>query len=111
MRCFRCLSSKERWQSRHLEVANVLTQAQKRNRISAAQVAELSSLEQLPISVDSQTSHRGLREIFVLATEYQLSSYDAAYLELAMAPPRQRTKPCSRRPAKQVLRPIPGFKF
>ena len=41
-------------------------------------------LEQLPISVDSQTSQRGLREIFVLAAEYQLSSYDAAYLELAM---------------------------
>ena len=69
----------------HLEVANVLTQAQKRNRISAAQVAErISLLEQLPISVDSQTSQRGLREILVLATEYQLSSYDAAYLELAM---------------------------
>ena len=69
----------------HLEVANVLTQAQKRNRISAAQVAErISLLEQLPISVDGQTNQRGLREIFVLAVEYQLSSYDAAYLELAM---------------------------
>jgi predicted nucleic acid-binding protein len=69
----------------HLEVANVLTQAQRRGRISTAQSAErVALLEQLPIVVDPETSGRGLREVLAIATDYQLSSYDAAYLELAM---------------------------
>lgn len=68
----------------HLEVSNVLIQAEKRDRITAAQIAvRLELLASLPIVTDTETGPRAFREILTLARAQNLSSYDAAYLELA----------------------------
>lgn len=68
-----------------LEFGNVLLQAEKRGRISAADIAtRLSLISSLPIVVDPETDRRALREILTLARAEQLTTYDAAYLELAM---------------------------
>lgn len=68
-----------------LELANVLVGAERRGRIGAAEIAEfLERLEALDIQVDGQTANRGLREILSLARAERLTSYDAAYLDLAM---------------------------
>ncbi len=69
----------------HLEITNVLLQAERRGRISEAHVAEsLEMINALDIEVDEQTSHRAGREIIALARNHKLTTYDAAYLELAM---------------------------
>lgn len=69
----------------HLEVANVLKQAEKRGRITASQiVARLELLANLPIVTDTETSPRAFREILSLARSHDLTAYDAAYLELAI---------------------------
>lgn len=68
-----------------LELGNVLAQAERRNHIAAAQVAAyLDLLERLPIVTDAETESRALREILTLARTENLTTYDAAYLELAM---------------------------
>lgn len=68
-----------------LEIANVLAAAERRHKLTAADVAEAVALyEPLAIHVDEDTSRRSLNEILGLARRTQLSSYDAAYLELAM---------------------------
>lgn len=66
-----------------LELGNVLTQAERRKRIVPAQVATfLRLVERLPIIVD--TDNRALEQILALARAERLTTYDAAYLELAM---------------------------
>ena len=66
-----------------LELGNVLTQAERRKRIVPAQIATfLSYVERLPIIVD--TDDRALEQILALARAERLTTYDAAYLELAM---------------------------
>lgn len=69
------------WQ---LELANVLKTACSRGKLSIVQARQiLDALGQLPIEVDSG----GLpsqRQLFELAMRYNLTSYDATYLELAM---------------------------
>lgn len=68
------------WQ---LEFANVLRIACKRNRIAAAQAQQIiEQICSLPIEVDRDTP--GPAELLALALRYDLSSYDAAYLELAL---------------------------
>lgn len=68
-----------------LELGNALTQAERRNRIAAAQIAAyLDLLDRLPIVTDAETESRALREILTLARTENLTTYDAAYLELAM---------------------------
>lgn len=68
----------------HLEVSNVLLQAERRGRISRSDVAaRLGLIADLPISVDQETAARSLREILALARAELLTTYDAAYLELA----------------------------
>ena len=68
-----------------LELGNVLARAERRKRISAAQiVAFLALLDRLPIATDTETESRAFREILALARAERLSTYDAAYLELAM---------------------------
>ncbi len=67
-----------------LEVANALLIAQRRGRITEKDVARaLEDLAALPIQVDQETNRQALRATLTLATKYRLSSYDAAYLELA----------------------------
>lgn len=69
----------------HLEVANVLLQAGKRGRIRKADVARrLALISDLPVFVDSETSIRAWRETISLAGRRGLTSYEAAYLELAV---------------------------
>jgi predicted nucleic acid-binding protein len=68
----------------HLEVANVLLQAERRGRISRADVARrLMLISDLPIAIDQETTPRAWREILSLARAENLTAYDAAYLELA----------------------------
>jgi predicted nucleic acid-binding protein len=69
----------------HLEVANVLLQAEKRGRITTADVAvRLELIARLPIATDDETSVRAWREILALAGAEGLTTYDATYLELAI---------------------------
>ena len=69
----------------HLEVANVLLQAEKRGRITAGDVAtRLELIAELPIATDTETTARAWREILALARAEGLTTYDAAYLELAI---------------------------
>ena len=68
-----------------LELANVLLGAERKQRITYAQVTEfLSLLGNLRIEVDLETGARGFHDILLLAHAEHLTSYDAAYLELAM---------------------------
>lgn len=69
----------------HLELGNVLAQAERRKRISAAgTAAHIERLGRLPIVTDPETEHRAFREVVLLARTHGLTTYDAAYLELAM---------------------------
>lgn len=67
-----------------LEIANTLLTAERRKRIPASdRVAALDALERLAIAVDPETGARAWREISSLAERFRLTTYDAAYLELA----------------------------
>jgi predicted nucleic acid-binding protein len=67
-----------------LEVANSLTVAIRRNRISADQRAEfLANLARLDIATDAHTNEHAWSAALHLADLYNLTVYDAAYLELA----------------------------
>jgi predicted nucleic acid-binding protein len=69
----------------HLELGNVLLQAERRGRINAADVTtRLALIGDLPILTDGETSLRALREILTLARAETLTTYDAAYLELSI---------------------------
>ena len=68
-----------------LEVVNILLVAERRNRLHEADSARfLSLLSQLPILVDRTWPERMMKELLALGRENALSSYDAAYLELAI---------------------------
>lgn len=68
-----------------LEVANVLLMAERRQRITATQAsAFIEQLSQLPIHIEDQKAHRALHEIYALAKTFNLTAYDASYLELAI---------------------------
>jgi len=65
-----------------LEVANAFLVAEKRKRITRAKVIhDLNLLKALRIKVSMQSP---IAEIYSLARQSRLSSYDASYLELAM---------------------------
>jgi predicted nucleic acid-binding protein len=69
----------------HLEIANVLLQAERRGRISRADVAQrLALIADLPISIDQETVPRAWRDVLSLARSEGLTTYDASYLELAL---------------------------
>ena len=68
-----------------LEVGNVLLGAERRKRLGAGQATALfRQLGQLPIITDDQTSERAWSDIAALVRLHGLTTYDAAYLELAM---------------------------
>ncbi|MGB9498595.1 MAG: type II toxin-antitoxin system VapC family toxin [Dissulfuribacterales bacterium] len=68
-----------------LEVGNVLLVAERKNRLSAADSTRfIALLSQLPITVVQEPEERMIKEIFALAREHTLSTYDASYLDLAM---------------------------
>jgi predicted nucleic acid-binding protein len=68
-----------------LEVTNVLAHAEKRRRITlegSRQFLEL--LSALEIQVDEETGRRAFEHLLPLCREHGLTSYDAAYLDLAI---------------------------
>ena len=68
-----------------LEVSNVLAVAERRGRIDkAGSVRFIRLLMQLLIMVEPETPQRVFTEIFALAREYNLSTYDASCLDFAM---------------------------
>jgi predicted nucleic acid-binding protein len=69
----------------HLELGNALIGGERRGRLSAADVTtRLELIGDLPITTDDETCLRALRETLTLARAESLTTYDAAYLEVAM---------------------------
>jgi predicted nucleic acid-binding protein len=67
------------------EVANGLLVGERRGRLTPAETARvLALLASLPIRIDAQAHERAQREVLELARREGLTSYDAAYLELAI---------------------------
>jgi predicted nucleic acid-binding protein len=67
-----------------LEVANGLQVSMRRRRLDAAfRDNALTQLARMPITVDSETDTYAWTTTLHLADRFQLSLYDAAYLELA----------------------------
>ena len=67
------------------EVANALLAAERRKRITVAQASHfLSRLADLGISIDSLDPSRVFEQVISQAREWNLTVYDAAYLELAL---------------------------
>ena len=68
-----------------LEVVNVLLTAERRKRLKQADsIRFMTLLSQLPIVVDHDRPEKMMKDLLVLGRSTGLSSYDAAYLELAM---------------------------
>ncbi len=69
----------------HLEVANSFAMAERRGLLETADIGPyLDGLEQLLIqAIDTSTATVPLRQVYSTARAFQLSAYDAAYLELA----------------------------
>ncbi|MFO0790484.1 MAG: type II toxin-antitoxin system VapC family toxin [Pirellulales bacterium] len=68
-----------------LEVANVLTVAERRKRVTPANSDRfLSLLTSLPIESDGESSSRACTELVSLSRTHGITSYDAAYLDVAL---------------------------
>ena len=68
-----------------LEVVNVLLVAERRNRLKQVDsVRFITLLSQLPIVVELERPERKMKDLLALGRANDLSSYDAAYLDLAM---------------------------
>ncbi len=66
------------------EMANALLMAQRRKRLTEAERIRLMELyRKLPIRTDVMLDSDIMLRFHTLAVEYNLSAYDAAYLELA----------------------------
>ena len=77
-----------------LEIANALQVGIKRKRINAAyRDSSIQAFLRLPIEIDLETSDYAWTTILQLANLYQLTVYDACYLELAL----RRTLPLGTR--------------
>jgi predicted nucleic acid-binding protein len=69
----------------HFELSNMIVQAERRKRLSSAEAfALLGFLDGLPIETDREEPARRRRDVWSLARQHKLTSYDAAYLELAI---------------------------
>lgn len=69
----------------HLELGNVLLQAERRGRMKTGDVtSRLELLRTLPIATDDETPARAWRDVLALARAQKLTTYDAAYLELSL---------------------------
>lgn len=66
------------------EIANALTMAHRRGRLTPSDFARAVELYgMLPIETDADLNPAAIGHLHVLAREHSLSAYDAAYLELA----------------------------
>ena len=69
----------------HLEAVSALLASERRGENTAGQIESyLVKLDRLPIFVDPLTVHNAFGRTLVLARAFNLSSYDASYLELAI---------------------------
>jgi predicted nucleic acid-binding protein len=69
----------------HWEIANALLGAEKRKRATKTEInAHLLLLRSLPIEVDEVAINQAWGATHLLAQQHALTSYDAAYLELAI---------------------------
>jgi predicted nucleic acid-binding protein len=68
-----------------LEVANALLTAERRKRVTNAQATVfLQRISKLPILVEPVSPGRAFEHILQVARQYELTEYDAAYVELAL---------------------------
>lgn len=68
-----------------IEVVNGLLVSERRNRASLPKIRMfLGELAAMPISEDSVRAPAAQEEILALARRYELTAYDAAYLELSL---------------------------
>lgn len=68
-----------------LEATNALLTGVRRHRLQVADTIRLLDLlRALPITVDQMSVNRAVGPVMDLARTYNLSAYDASYLELAM---------------------------
>lgn len=68
----------------HYEMNNLLRSAHKRRRLSEDDAREaLETLNQVPLTIEDLPEGPARKRILHLALQFDLSSYDAAYLELA----------------------------
>jgi predicted nucleic acid-binding protein len=68
-----------------LEIANTIVMGERRKRSTEAQAARwLTYLQGLPIDVEPTVITFAWGNVLRLAREHQVSTYDAAYLELAL---------------------------
>ena len=67
------------------EMANVLGVGERRGRIGAEAAAVIrEALADLPIQLDGTRTLRSISDLTDLAREFDLTAYDASYLELAI---------------------------
>jgi predicted nucleic acid-binding protein len=67
------------------ELGNVLLMAERRNRITSADRSRfLALVVQLDLGIDPADPNVVWHDVLSLAAQHRLTSYDAAYLELAM---------------------------
>lgn len=93
----------------HLEVVNVLLGAEKRGELEPGEVEHfIAQLKSLPIRIDSLTARQAFSQTLTLAKMCKLSSYDSAYLELAIREgmPLATLDRDLRRAAKQLEAPF-----
>jgi predicted nucleic acid-binding protein len=68
-----------------IEIANGLLMAERRKRLTRAAASEaVGFIRSFPVTVDLETGSRAAGETTALARQYNLTIYDAAYLELAL---------------------------
>ncbi len=68
-----------------VEVANVLAISERKGQTNQAKITQfLQILNDLPITVDTKTGEKAFTDVLTLARNNRLTSYDAAYLELAL---------------------------
>jgi len=67
------------------EVTNGILMAERHQRLTQSQAAQaLQLVSALPVEEDPQTRSRITRDGYAVARQFSLTTYDAAYLELAM---------------------------
>jgi len=68
-----------------LELANVIATCERTKRLIGSQAEHyIRLIDELPFEVDEATDRNALRSTLTLARKHRLTSYDAAYLELAI---------------------------
>lgn len=67
-----------------LEIGNVLRIAVKRGRLNLKDMGRvIKELRWLPIEIDTYSTERSFDETLAIAQKYDLTTYDASYVELA----------------------------